>query len=86
MDIFRKIILLIIIVIFSYILYRIMQKRMVILSEFKEGFEDATVKRLQSSNKANLQINSLNLSNLTTKNGISPNILENALQLQNYCI
>lgn len=91
MHILRKLLLLIIILLFSWILYRLIQKRMDIIADSQkirreEGFTDKTVTKLEKGNTTNLQISNLNLGNLTPENGITKDVKRQALSLKNYCI
>jgi hypothetical protein len=61
MDIYRKIAILIIVILFSYILYRLFKKRVDIMNQSIEGFTptDSYVLTIQKSNKLNVNIQNM---------------------------
>ena len=86
MELYRKIIILIICLIFFYILYRLVLQRLDIYTNRShvESFQTQTVNNLQSANKTDLNIHTINLSAINPQNGITDKKL--ALELQQYCI
>jgi len=93
MYFYKKLVILIVILMASYILYRLYNRRLVILKEIAdlnksnvqmEGFTDSIVSALQTENKTELTITNLNTNNMDSKHGYNNPPL--ALQLKQFCI
>ena len=88
MDLYRKLLIVIIIILFSYILYRLWIRRIQLYNSLRvhEGFttySDKTVNTIQSNNKTTINLQNINIANISSIHGVNPS---DALQLSNYCI
>jgi hypothetical protein len=90
MDIYRKIAIIFIILITTYILYRLYNNRKEIIHKYqeekekdKEGFQDPIVDSLSKSNTNSLSINNSNFSNITSTHYSDP---KKALSISQYSI
>jgi len=88
MEVYRKIIILIICLIFFYILYRLVLKRFEIYTNISsvesESFQTKTVSKIDTSNTTKLNIRTMNIDAINPVNGIGNK--KRALELRQYCI
>jgi hypothetical protein len=84
MELYRKIIIIIICLIFFYILYRLITQRLEIYGINSESFQTQTVNQLQTANSNPLKLSTFNINGVNLTNGITDT--KKALQLRQYCI
>lgn len=83
MSVSKKIIILFIIILSFYIIFRFLEKRMYLLNII-EGYENSRVNSLEKNNSSIIAIDNFSVDNLTKRNGV-PDLSE-AVKLKHYII